>query len=166
MTQLTKWHTPQSPLPCEKTWEQCLLTHGLARCTGSPEFVAMEVIWRHSTQFYFYSNLSGRPGTSSVSLFVGAAIHSLHRGSAKRRERQFGIRALQVCDRVHVYLLQNNDSKVDSTKNHVLASYSNIVKQAYNTCSVRTHVSALDHVWLYLANSTQQHSLPTIPPFP
>ena len=99
------------------------------------------------------------------SLFVGAAIHSLHRRSAKRRERQFGTRALQVRARVHVYLIQNNVFEVDFTKNHVLASYSNNVKLAYNTNSMHTHVSGFDHLWLYLVTSTQQCSLSIIPPF-
>ena len=85
--------------------------------------------------------------------FVGAAIHSLHHGNAKRRERQFATsRAFQVCAHVRVYLIQNNVFEVDSTKNHVFTSCNNNVKWTYNTCSVHTRVSVLDHLWFYLAN--------------
>ena len=74
---------------------------------------------------------------------MGAAIPSLHCGSAKRGERQFGTRAFQVRGHVHVYLIQENALEVNSTKHHVLASCNNYVQRAYNTCSVCTRVSVL-----------------------
>ena len=42
-----------------------------------------------------------------------------------------------------MYLIQNNVFEVDSTKNHVLASYNMYVKWAYTTCGVCTLVSVV-----------------------